>query len=134
MVVLGIKSANNHFVTIKNSIVSNFAQNAIATSIGSAIAYNTVFKNNQNVLWQDNGTNAGVEATFYNCTMINNNQIHWVSSAAVPGTFINTIMIGRYNEGGFDNAQFNNTPTFSKVITDNSKYCSRWKFRLAISP
>jgi hypothetical protein len=115
----GIKSANNHFVTIKNSIVSNFAQNAIATSIGSAIAYNTVFKNNQNVLWQDNGTNAGVEATFYNCTMINNNQIHWVSSAAVPGTFINTIMIGRYNEGGFDNAQFNNTPTFSKVITDN---------------
>ena len=72
------------------------------------------------MLWQDNGTNAGVEATFYNCTMINNNQIHWVSSAAVPGTFINTIMIGRYNEGGFDNAQFNNTPTFSKVITDNS--------------
>ena len=116
----GIKPANEHFITIKNSVVSNFDQNAIATSISSAIAYNTVFKNNSNVIWQDNGTNAGVEATFYNCTMIDNGQIHWVSSATVTGTFINTIMIGRYQQSqDFSEAQFNNTPTFNKVISDN---------------
>ena len=117
---IGIKPAGYHFVTIKNSVVSNFDQNAIATSISSAIAYNTVFKNNSNVIWQDNGTNAGVEATFYNCTMIDNGQIHWVSSATVTGTFINTIMIGRYQQSqDFSEAQFNNTPTFNKVISDN---------------
>ena len=112
----GIWAFGEHYVTINDCIITDFDDKAIGTGISSVTVYNSLLVNNNRVLFQDNCSVGalGLQATFYNSTIINHQEIY-ASCASNSAKFVNTIIMGT----ALDYSGYTSPPEFNSVITDS---------------
>ena len=112
----GIWAYGEHYVTINDCVITDFNDRAIGTGISSVTVNNSLLVDNNIVLFQDNCTVGalGLQATFYNSTIINHQHIY-MSCASNSAAFVNTIIMGTPS----DSSGYTSPPEFNRVITDS---------------